>query len=209
MARPSSWSESSPPIRGRSTASCQWAIRTCGPHPMTTPSSSGTRTYVSIIHAAPLHPLRPLCAAATFVLFSLGREGNAHSAQTLIVQSLDEVYKIQNAHSGYCYGLADFGSVVWTFGWDKRICLWDTKVPAAPSCPSPLLPHACQTTAEGSSPARTSPVGRPSKTWASCRRTTATPSGRWSRCGTTRRPAGRPGTLPPPFSFYFFLFNFI
>lgn len=41
--------------------------------------------------------------------------------------SLDEVYKIQNAHSGYCYGLADFGSVVWTFGWDKRICLWDTK----------------------------------------------------------------------------------
>jgi hypothetical protein len=65
----------------------------------------------------------------------------------LIVQSLDEVYKIQNAHSGYCYGLADFGSVVWTFGWDKRICLWDTKVPAAPSCP-PLPRVACQTTVE-------------------------------------------------------------
>lgn len=53
------------------------------------------------------------------------------------MQSLEEVYKIQNAHSGYCYGLADFGSVVWTFGWDKRICLWDTKVPAAPSPPPP------------------------------------------------------------------------
>ena len=63
------------------------------------------------------------------------------------MQTLDEVYKIQNAHSGYCYGLADFGSVVWTFGWDKRICLWDTKVLAAPSS-SPPLPRACQTTVE-------------------------------------------------------------
>jgi hypothetical protein len=110
-------------------------------------------------------------------------------------QTLEEVYRIQNAHSGYCYGLADFGSVVWTFGWDKRICLWDTKVPrttvSRSSAPRSLT--VC-TLAPRWIRYLTSSLRRHSKTWVSCHRITETPSSRWSRCGITRRPVGKPGT---------------
>jgi len=44
------------------------------------------------------------------------------------VQTMEEVNRITGAHTSRAvYGIADFGSVAWSYSWDKRIGLWDAK----------------------------------------------------------------------------------